>query len=127
MGAVILLVDDDPNVRRTIRLMLECGGHMVLAAASGREALAALAALERPVQALITDQNMPEMSGSELVSILHERGIALPVLFISGQPLAELAGQEDAVPPRGFLAKPFTQAALLAELAALVQGARARP
>jgi len=120
-ATTLLLVEDEPSVRRTVRLMLESGGFNVIAAASGADALAALAGSASPVQALVTDLNMPGMSGFDLVSHLLERGPAmdLPVLFISGQP-APLPAHWPATVPRRFLAKPFTLAQLLAEVQAIL-------
>ncbi|MBV9117284.1 MAG: PAS domain S-box protein, partial [Acetobacteraceae bacterium] len=63
----VLLLDDDPLVRETLALELEAGGHAVLAATSGTEALALLAAGERAeilvADILVTDLSMPDMNG----------------------------------------------------------------
>jgi len=121
---VLLLVDDEAGVRRTMGLMLELGGFRVITAASGAEALAQLALRTDQVSALVTDQNMPGMTGSELVSRMHERGIDLPVLFVSGRPQAALASASYTTAPQRFLAKPFTQATLLAELRMLLRSSQ---
>lgn len=120
---VVLVVDDEASVRRTLSLMLQHSGYSVIAAASGAEALARLATGDHRVRAIVTDQNMPGMRGTELVTHLIEQGIDLPVLFVSGQPQVALAGDQ-ASAPRRFLAKPFTQAKLLAELSLLLQSSR---
>jgi CheY-like chemotaxis protein len=121
---VLMLVDDDAQVRRAVGLMLEYGGYSVVLAASGAEALAGLTAAECAIRLLLTDLNMPGMSGNELVSQMREQGIELPVLFVSGQPPRALALAEDASVPWRFLAKPFTLATLLTEVKLLLQAAQ---
>jgi CheY-like chemotaxis protein len=121
---LVLLVDDEASVRKVVRLMLEYNGFTVISAASGAEALARLALNDGAVRALVTDQNMPGMSGTELVSHMLQRGIDLPVLFVSGQPPSAMVSDGHASAPRRFLAKPFTPDALLREMTTLLRDAR---
>jgi CheY-like chemotaxis protein len=114
----LLLVDDDTGVRLTLAALIGLCGYDVAAAASGDEALRLIASGERFV-ALVTDVHMPEMTGIELVTTLLERGIDLPVLFLSGQADAPLPPEWPASVPRRFLAKPFTPDVLNAALSRL--------
>jgi CheY-like chemotaxis protein len=66
----ILIVDDEPMVIRVVRLGLERAGHDVTCAGNGAEALKHLR--ERHFDVLITDVNMPRMSGRELCDSLRE-------------------------------------------------------
>jgi len=107
-GATIVLVEDDPRVRRLANAALASFGHHVHAFANGADALRALASLGPVPELLITDVIMPGMNGR----VLAERVVAaLPdirVLFVSGY-------TEDVIVERGvlktgieFLAKPYS-------------------
>lgn len=65
----ILIVDDAPTVRRVLSLILQQKGFNVVAAVNGREALQRLS--ETPFDVLITDINMPEINGIDLVTRLR--------------------------------------------------------
>jgi DNA-binding response OmpR family regulator len=80
--ARIILVDDEPAIRRNLARYLTAQGHDVRAAGNGREAL--LAFDEGGVDLLITDINMPEMDGIEILNALRARGSSVPVIAMSG-------------------------------------------
>lgn len=65
----VLVAEDDAGIRRVICLWLQRQGHEVQEAVNGRQALEAF--LSRPPEVLVTDVNMPEMDGIELVEALH--------------------------------------------------------
>ena len=69
---LVLVVEDEDELRRLAVRELEERGYLVLAAANGVEALAVAHSLERPVDLLVTDVVMPEMSGVELADSLVE-------------------------------------------------------
>jgi len=108
----LLLVDDDYAVRRLMYAVLESGGYDVLAAGSGPEGLAIFRRSAYPVDVLVTDFNMPGMTGLELARACWQFHPDMVVLFISGRdPDHELQSE---LKPRGralrkcdFLAKPF--------------------
>lgn len=123
--ATVLLVDDDPSARGLFGRVLAARGYAVIEACDGRDALArweAAHAAGRRVDLLVTDVVMPGVGGRALASQLRLRQPALPVLYLSG--FADGVVHAD-VAPTGFLAKPFTGAALADALAAL--GGDARP
>jgi CheY-like chemotaxis protein len=105
---VIIVVDDDEYVRRAVTELLEDSEFLVLEAASGREALA-LVRDRAELDLVITDVNMPEMNGLELVEELKSMRPSLPVILMSGRP------HQNCSHP--FLAKPFTLRGLLACIA----------
>jgi len=110
----ILIVEDDPAVRKLASLILDAQGYRILAAASGCEALALQADQEQAIDLLITDLVMPGMSGSEVARAFRARTPPLPVLFMSGY-ADEVVAHEGMHPNDGaFLAKPFTPASLVA-------------
>jgi len=111
----ILVVDDHRGVRDALRLVLEGAGYHVTTAADGRQALARIAA-ERP-DVVLTDLQMPVLSGTELRARLLAQTPALPVVLMSEDPaVAGLAAVHRA---DGYLTKPFEPDALFALLARL--------
>jgi signal transduction histidine kinase/CheY-like chemotaxis protein len=103
--ATILIVEDDPEVRKTSIAMLHELGHQILIARNAAEALALLQA-GNPIDILFTDVVMPGgMSGVELANQALARSPALKVLITTGYPgHAELLRSDFAVLP-----KPFTR------------------
>lgn len=84
--ARILIVDDEPDLRGLVRLILEMGGHQVVEAHHGRAALERLG--KEPVDLIITDVMMPVMSGSQLIDQVRSNpGTArLPIMVLSASP-----------------------------------------
>lgn len=99
--ARILIVDDEPDIRFMIRLILEGAGHRVTEARHGATGLKLVKA-ERP-DLVITDVMMPTMGGLEFIERLRSDPgtAAIPILAVSGN--AELATAADAVLPKPFL------------------------
>ncbi len=113
-----VLVVDDQLINRTIleRQLVPCGMAVVLAR-SGEEALRILAA-DHDFDVVLTDHNMPEMSGTALVRAMRARGLAMPVVLLSSSP-AELrdSGLTDQI--AAVLPKPILRAELFRRLRAL--------
>lgn len=107
----ILLVEDEPNLRKVIQRVLTASGYRVLAAGRGEEALD-LAAGEPGIDLIVSDIRLPDMYGRRLAERLGEtRSEAggkphLPVLYISGHPAETATGTPLAEHER-FLHKPF--------------------
>jgi DNA-binding NtrC family response regulator len=95
----ILVADDDPAILRLLRRLLEAKGHGVLYGSNGREALQVSRDFSGGLRLVITDLDMPEMSGIEFSQQIKAERPGTPVLVISG-------GCSTAELP--FLAKPFT-------------------
>lgn len=85
--ARILIVDDEPDLRGMVRLILEMAGHQVIEAHHGRAALEWLRNGGR-IDLVITDVMMPVMSGSQLIDELRSRPDTsrLPIIVLSGSP-----------------------------------------
>ncbi len=116
----LLLVEDNDELRESLRGLLEALGYSVHAAADGIEALRRFDALERPPDLLVTDVVMPGMSGRELVERLQQLHADLKVLYISGHTDGVILRHGvDAGTPE-LLAKPFTSAALAEKLRQLL-------
>ncbi|HUP52214.1 MAG TPA: response regulator [Longimicrobiales bacterium] len=80
--ARILLADDEERLRDLFARYLVALGHDVRTAGDGHEVLAALS--EAPPDVLVTDLNMPDMDGIEILTFLRKQGSAVPVIAISG-------------------------------------------
>jgi CheY-like chemotaxis protein len=100
----ILLVEDESAVRELVRSALEGQGHSVLQASEPAEALALATINAGAIGLVVTDVTFERGSGLSLVEDLIERGVDLPVLYLSGlsEPPADLPGRRTL-----FLAKPF--------------------
>jgi CheY-like chemotaxis protein len=111
--SVILLVDDDPDVRTLTRTFLEHEGYSVLSSGDADRAVQIFRSVPQ-IDLLVTDLYMPGRSGMELGLELKAIRRNLPVLMISGGMLGE--GQEESLKAEGwsFLAKPFRLPDLLA-------------
>lgn len=107
--ATILLVDDDPLVRRALTLALERIGHQVVPAENGLEG--ARRAREGGVDLAVVDIHMPDMDGLELLAQLRATCATLPVIMMSGgdqtRDLA-LLGDAKLLGASAALAKPFS-------------------
>jgi CheY-like chemotaxis protein len=122
--ASILLVEDNPMVRRSVESTLRGMGYAVMAVGNGEQCLDALAKdPSLTLDLLITDVVMPEMSGKDLIDRVHQLRPLLPVLFMSGYDLPTLAGQRQSIAAKHFLQKPFdSQDLAQAVLAAITVG-----
>jgi two-component system cell cycle sensor histidine kinase/response regulator CckA len=114
----VLLVEDERGIRELLRKALEGHGYRVLVAGDGEEALAVIQAHSGSVHLLITDVVLPRIGGIELTARLLDERPLLRVLYVSGY-LNQGASQS---PPVGaeFLPKPFTPAALLRKVRAIL-------
>ena len=99
----ILLVDDQPEVREAVRMLLEFDEHAVTEAGGGREALELLAA--RSFDLVMTDYAMPGMKGDELAATIKQRNPSQLILMVTGS-VDRAAASKYAVD--GYLGKPFT-------------------
>jgi DNA-binding NtrC family response regulator len=79
----ILVVDDEQSIRVALAWVLESAGYTVHAASSGAEALRILS--EQPIQLVISDYVMPDMTGVELFMLLRERYPNICRIMITGQ------------------------------------------
>ena len=110
---LVLVIDDEPQIRRLLSVTLEANGYRVLAAGNGQEGLV-LAAQHRPAL-VILDLGLPGLSGQEVLRRLREWSEA-PVIILSvqddeaGKVAALDAGADD------YVTKPFNTSELLARL-----------
>lgn len=121
MNTHILIAEDYPGLREALRLLLESEGYAVTTAADGQDAFDAVLRL-RP-DAVLTDIEMPRMTGYELRRRLHDAGVPVPVLFMSADSsVRSLAAEHGAV---AALVKPFDPNDLIAAVSRAVRPAAA--
>jgi FixJ family two-component response regulator len=113
---VLLLVDDEDNIRKALQRALRGAGYRILTAGSGAEALELLT--REPVQVILSDQRMPEMTGAEFLGRVKELYPDTVRIVLSGY--TDLSTITDAI-NRGaiykFLTKPWDDALLRENIA----------
>lgn len=118
-SAHVLLVDDDDMVLRTAKRLIQRAGYRVTSAASGYDALTALAACDargEPVDVILTDVIMPGLSGPQMIDKLREAGDTRPVVYMSGYTGDALPGAARPTAGAILVNKPFSGAAVIAAL-----------
>jgi two-component system, cell cycle sensor histidine kinase and response regulator CckA len=113
----VLVVDDEPEVRKLVTEILRSSGYRVVAAADGATALAVVERAPHAVDLLVTDVVMPVMSGTDLAERVTERSPSTRVLFVSGFVPAGSAALRGAP----LLTKPLRRAQLLEAVHAALQ------
>lgn len=120
-GPLVLVVEDEPQIRRFLRASLPSHGYRLVEATSGQEGLSA-AAVERP-DLILLDLGLPDMDGLEVIGQLREwTEVPILVLTARGQERDKIAvldaGADD------YLTKPFGVGELMARMRAAVRRAR---
>ena len=118
----VLVIDDEPDIRQAVGLLLTRAGFDVLEARNGDEARALSGQHPGPIHLLVTDVVMPKVSGRQLADALAARFPDLKVLYLSGY-------TDDAIVRHGvleegkkFLQKPFTPIALARKVREILDG-----
>ena len=117
----VLLVEDEPEVRRLVEKLLRVKGYRVFAASSPSEAIALSKRQEAPIELLLTDVIMPGMNGRELARVLAEHRPRMKVLYMSGYTDAAMS-QQGILPGTAFLSKPFTPEMLARKVREVLDG-----
>ena len=112
-GVTVLLVEDDPLVMRVTERMLRRLGHTVLQASSPSQAVTTLETHPGSVELVLTDVQLPEMSGPQLVVQLLKLRPSMRVIIMSG---ANVQLDPKATFVATILPKPFLTAALDAKV-----------
>lgn len=108
----VLLVDDNPEVLMTSRMILEQLGHKVEATEDPQAALESLSSRPDNFDILVTDNLMPELTGLELIDQLRQRGVKTPAILISGFGTPQNQIEKLTANRAHFVPKPFSIAEL---------------
>jgi len=122
VSETLLLVEDEGSVRELLRELLESAGYSVLEASRPAEALELARSHPAPIQLLITDVVMPEMTGPELARHLAQIRPGLRMLFLSGYTEGVVVDKGLLGDGANFLQKPFTTDALEAKVREVLDG-----
>src|SRR5205807_5444381 len=88
--ASVLLVDDEPAVLRAFKRALERADHQVATALDGQSALELVRSGGR-FDVIVSDLNMPRLSGTEFLRAIREHDLDVPVVLASGEPTLQSA------------------------------------
>jgi two-component system response regulator FixJ len=113
------VIDDDPAVRDSLASLLQAVGHGVTCYAAAGEFLAALPSA--PHGCVVTDVQMPEMTGIELLQVLQARLTDFPVIVLTGRADVPLAVQALKSGASDFIEKPFDPGLMLGAVRAAVE------
>jgi two-component system cell cycle sensor histidine kinase/response regulator CckA len=112
----VIVVDDEPQVRRLLARMLADIGFTVTVAACGTEALSLM--VDR-TDLVVLDMRLPDLSGPDVARLVRRRWPDIPILFISAFPEPILKDPWSEALADGFLAKPFTREQLAGSVSRL--------
>jgi two-component system KDP operon response regulator KdpE len=119
--AKILVVDDEPPIRRLLRTSLASQGFLVSEAATGHGALAEIEQAEPDL--VILDLGLPDMQGQAVIRAVRDKGSSLPILVLSSR--ADETGKVEALDlgADDYVTKPFSAGELLARIRAALRHA----
>jgi two-component system nitrogen regulation response regulator NtrX len=126
VSPMVLVVDDEKNIRRTVEMVLTGEGYRVTGAASAEEALAVLARPNSPVDLVLLDVKLPGMSGLEMLErVRGEEGLQqLPVIVISGHATVHDAVTAIKLGASDFFEKPLNRERVLVSVRNVLKTAR---
>ena len=119
-GPLVLVVDDNPNVREVVRINLEMEGYSVREAGNAEEGLAAVE--DDAPDLILLDVMMPQVDGWEMLRRVQERhGVgSIPVVMFSGQLESSVGREAQERGAQGFVGKPFDLRALIEQTRQIV-------
>jgi DNA-binding response OmpR family regulator len=119
-GELVLIVDDENNIRNSIRLALETAGYRTLAAADGIAALTHYSNHSRDIAAVLTDLMMPSMDGITLIRAVRAMAPSVPIIASTGLGERTHVAQLSALGVETILYKPFNARSLLLTMNAVL-------
>jgi two-component system, LuxR family, response regulator FixJ len=118
---VIYVVDDDPGVLGSLRFLLETDGFEVETFRSGPALLKSVASKE--ADCFVIDYKMPNIDGIDLATQLHNRGLAVPIILITGYPDDNIPAKAAVAGVHHVLLKPHLEESLVAWIRDAIQEA----
>lgn len=121
MSKTILTVDDSASIRQMVAFTLRDAGHTLVEAVDGRDALAKFGL--QPVDLVLTDLNMPNMNGIELIRQIRAvpAGRFVPILLLTTESEPAKKVEARAAGATGWIVKPFTPDQLIAVIAKVLR------
>lgn len=110
-AAKVIVIEDDDSLRRALQRLLKVAGFECSAYASAEAMLR-----ENPnarASCLICDQQLPAMSGLDLLATLQERRVLVPLVLMTAFDTPALRARAERIGAAGYLAKPFSRSALV--------------
>jgi two-component system, cell cycle sensor histidine kinase and response regulator CckA len=120
-GEMILVVDDEENIREITKATLEKFGYHVLTATDGTDAMAIYAQRRAEIMLVLTDIAMPYMDGTALIRAVRKIDQQEKIVAMSGLMNSEQTADLQNLNVNAFLSKPFTAESLLKKLAEILQ------
>ncbi|MDZ8135285.1 MAG: PAS domain S-box protein [Nostoc sp. DedQUE04] len=115
-GELILVVDDEPQIREIVTIILENHNYKILTASNGIEAIALYAQYEHQINAVLMDLIMPEMDGIIAIRTLRRMNMQVQIIACSGLNSMEIFAQSAEANVQAVLLKPYTARELLKTL-----------
>ena len=122
LHATVLVVDDEPMIRRAVKRILASSHCRVLEACDGLDAVETFRRHQSEIDLVLLDLNMPRAGGEEALRLLRELEPDLPVLLSSGYDGVELAQRLGDERCTRFIAKPYLEGELRARIEGLLAG-----
>jgi DNA-binding SARP family transcriptional activator len=117
----VLVVEDNVLSRELMNAVLKSAGYSVVLAKDGAEALMLVG--RETIDLLVIDVDLPYIDGHSLLQAMHENGVAVPAIFISGLPGDEVEVRAFEVGAADFIRKPVKNSVLLARVAKVMKDA----
>jgi DNA-binding SARP family transcriptional activator len=117
----VLVVEDNVLSRELMNAVLKSAGYSVVLAKDGAEALMAVG--RETVDLLVIDVDLPYIDGHSLLQAMHENGVSVPAIFISGLPGDDVEVRAFEVGAADFIRKPVKNSVLLARVAKVMKDA----
>ena len=115
----VLVVEDNVLSRELTNALLKSAGYSVVLAKDGAEALMIVG--REKVDLLLIDVDLPYIDGHSLLEAMHENGVAVPAIFISGLPGDDVEVRAFEVGAADFIRKPVKNSVLLARVAKVMK------
>jgi two-component system, chemotaxis family, chemotaxis protein CheY len=120
MGLQILIVDDSGSIRQSMKYVVEHAGYSVIEAANGKEALAVITPQTKLV---VTDINMPEMDGIELIKSIRAGTAPLktiPIIILTTESQPEMKQKGKNAGATAWIVKPFPPEDIISAIKKLI-------
>jgi len=122
-NGLVLVVDDEPDVRKVVRMTLEKAGYQVIEAEDGEKAMEKIKEGENPLvlDVIITDIRMPKVNGVEAINYFQKEWPTVPLIVLTGFPDVDMATSMIKGGIKDYLVKPVEAEKLRAAVANAIE------